>query len=203
MELFICSFCGSERHNKNSWFNHERTCSENKNRNYKNGMTGKKGSNQYLKCQKLNLPKPKYDTSNRPKPIWMQQDREVWLQSIKGNGGYRANAGNSKKFRVKDSFGKDVVLQSTYELLCSQILNEIGVLWVRPTYLKYDNKKYFPDFYLIEHDIYLDPKNSYRANLDNEKIQKVILQNGVNLFVVLKENLTKQWFCNLIGKIED
>lgn len=51
MELFICSYCCSERKNKNSWLNHERTCPSNPNRNYKNGMTGKKAWNNGLTQQ--------------------------------------------------------------------------------------------------------------------------------------------------------
>ncbi len=58
MKLFICSYCGSERKNHNSWRNHERCCSSNPNRNYKNGKVGKKGSNQYTKAEELGLPKP-------------------------------------------------------------------------------------------------------------------------------------------------
>ena len=58
MELFICCHCGSKRENHNSWKNHERCCSFNHNRVYKNGMTGKKGSNQYTKAKRLNQPKP-------------------------------------------------------------------------------------------------------------------------------------------------
>lgn len=53
-----CKFCGKICKNKNSFVNHERTCPENPNRNYKNGMTGKKGCNQYIKAEKLGLPKP-------------------------------------------------------------------------------------------------------------------------------------------------
>lgn len=36
-----CQFCNKECKNNNSLKNHERTCPQNPNRNYKNGMTGK------------------------------------------------------------------------------------------------------------------------------------------------------------------
>lgn len=51
MKLFICQFCGNERKNHNSWRNHERTCPSNPTRNYKNGMSGKNGRNQYMKAK--------------------------------------------------------------------------------------------------------------------------------------------------------
>ena len=113
-------------------------------------------------------------------------------------GGYRPNAGRSKKFRVYDSFGKSVVLQSSYELECSIILNEMNVRWTRPRALKYDNKNYFADFYLIDFDIYLDPKNNFKAKQDEEKIQKVMSQNNVNIYILLKENITREFIASLI-----
>ena len=70
-----------------------------------------------------------------------------------GFGGYRPNAGRSKKFKVLDSFGREITLQSTFELECSKVLDEMGVRWVRPKALKYDGKNYFADFYLFENKI--------------------------------------------------
>ena len=65
MELFICQFCGSERKNHNSWRNHERCCPSNPDRNYKNGMSGKKGRNQYQKAKDLGLPAPEISEETR------------------------------------------------------------------------------------------------------------------------------------------
>ena len=126
-----------------------------------------------------------------------------WSQSEEGklsnskNGGYRENAGRSKKYKVEDSFGKIVTLQSSYELLCSEILDEMNIKWIRPSYLKYDDRKYFPDFYLPDFDLYLDPKNDYLAEIDKSKIDKVIEQNKVNVFILTKEKLTKEYFRTL------
>ena len=115
-------------------------------------------------------------------------------------GGYRANAGKSKKFKVKDSFGNLVTLQSSYELQCSEILNELGIQWIRPKHLKYDNgRKYFPDFYLIEHDIFLDPKNDYLAKMDYEKIEKVKCENKVRVFILTKDKLNSNYIKTLVG----
>jgi len=113
-------------------------------------------------------------------------------------GGYRPNAGRSKKFKVKDSLGNDTTLQSTYELECSEILNLLSIRWIRPKALKYDNKNYFADFYLLDYDVYLDPKNNYKAKQDKEKIEKVIEQNGVKVFVLLKEQLNNEYILSVI-----
>lgn len=117
----------------------------------------------------------------------------------KRGGGYREGAGKSKKFHVPDSYGKIVCLQSTYELECSQILNGLGVNWIRPKALKYDEiKNYFADFYLPDYDIWLDPKNSFKAECDKIKIEKVITQNNVKLFILLKHQLTEEYISKML-----
>ena len=113
-------------------------------------------------------------------------------------GGYRENAGHSKKFRVQDSFGNDVVLQSSYELQCSEVLNSLNIKWIRPKSLSYDDRKYFADFYLIEYKIYLDPKNDYKAKQDTDKIQKVIEQNNVVIHVLTKKQITEEYIKMLV-----
>lgn len=113
-------------------------------------------------------------------------------------GGYRPGAGRSKKYKVFDSFGNDVLLQSSYELRCSEILNELNIKWIRPKALHYDNRKYYGDFYLTDYDVYLDPKNPYKARLDKEKIEKVIAQNKIKLYILFEENLTKEYILDLI-----
>jgi hypothetical protein len=115
-----------------------------------------------------------------------------------GFGGYRSNAGRSKKFKVFDSFGKQTTLQSTYEYATFEILCELGITWVRPKALKYDGKNYFADFYLPDFDVWLDPKNDYKAKCDAEKIALVIEQNNIKLFVLLQHQITKEYITRII-----
>lgn len=140
--------------------------------------------------------------------------RTAWNKGIKSKqdlrdpeyigkiGGYRANAGRSKKFKVVDSFGSSTTLQSTYELKCKEILDQIGILWVRPKALKYDNRNYFADFYLPEYDIWLDPKNDYKAKQDEEKIRKVIKQNNVNLYVLRYDQINVEYITSLTRQLK-
>ena len=118
------------------------------------------------------------------------------LAKKQGFGGYRENAGRSKKFYYKDSFGNTVCLQSTYELKCAEILDKLGIRWVRPKHLKYDNKKYFPDFYLVDYNIFLDPKNDFLAKKDQEKIEKVCEQNNVIVLILTKDELDEKFIKN-------
>ena len=199
-----CVFCNKETTTR-SHKNHERCCPSNPNRNYKNGMTGKQSWNKGLTK----------DTDDRIKNASIKLSETLKnleghgfcskeyfespnhkLNSSKG-GGYRENAGRSKKFKVIDSYGKETTLQSSYELKCSEILNELDIKWLRPKALKYDNRNYFADFYLPDFDIWLDPKNDYKASLDAEKIKSVIEQNNVKLFVVLQHQLTPEFIKSL------
>lgn len=119
--------------------------------------------------------------------IWDKEKRSQIAKS-KGCGGYRPNAGHSQKYKVTDSFGNQVTLQSSYELLCAEILDNLQIKWIRPKSLTYNGKRYFPDFYLPDHDLYLDPKNDYLAKLDEQKIACVREQNSVEVVI-----LTKEW----------
>lgn len=190
--MYICKYCGSSKHSYPSIRTHQRICPKNVNRKYKNGMTGKKGSNQYIKAKLEGREKPKYDRSHVPLNGAMLASSELkskWAKDGK-TGGYKENAGRSKKFKVIDSYGKETVLQSSYEFLCSNLLNELNIKWCRPSGLKYDGRWYFADFFLPEFNLYLDPKNDYKMKLDEQKIQKVSEQNGINVIVLSKKDLT-------------
>lgn len=139
---------------------------------------------------------PKFKTIGRCKdPIKEKERREKISIAMKniGFGGYRENAGHSKKFKVKDSNGNVVCSQSTYELKLSEILNELNVHWIRPKHFYYDlngqKKRYYPDFFLSEHNLYIDTKNSYLATKDAEKIKLVKEQNLINLIVLTEQQI--------------
>lgn len=92
-------------------------------------------------------------------------------------------------------FAGKVFLQSSYELTLAKSLDENNIKWIRPNFISYfhelDNKqrKYFPDFYLIDYDVYLDPKNDFLINFHKNKIQYVIDQNKIKLIVLTKNQL--------------
>lgn len=144
--------------------------------------------------RKLNSGNTAWNKGNRSKPDMRNPE---YIGKI---GGYRPNAGRSKKFKVIDSFGKETVLQSTYELECAKLLNSMNIKWNRPRALKYNSKNYFADFYLPDYSVYLDPKNSYKAKLDAIKIAAVIAENNVKLFVLLKEQINEEYIRLLIQR---
>tara|TARA_B100000212_G_C27369129_1_gene531735 strand:- start:770 stop:1186 length:417 start_codon:yes stop_codon:yes gene_type:complete len=77
--------------------------------------------------------------------------------------------GKKKLWSKKSEFikldGTKVVMDSTWEVACAERLDELGVEWSRDPKMKlqYRTQKlklrnYIPDFYLPDHDIYLEVK---------------------------------------------
>lgn len=123
-------------------------------------------------------------------PEWVSTNRAVLVNNGREHGGYKEGAGRSQKFWMPDSFGTIVCLQSSYEKRMAEILDTQSIRWVRPKAFRYDDGRlYYPDFYLIDYDIFLDPKNSWLVKRDIEKIRKVMEQNNIDVRLVLKEDL--------------
>lgn len=113
---------------------------------------------------------------------------------------------NSKKIMYNG-----VYLGSSYELSLAKSLDENSIIWCRPSPLKWIDKnnnerRYFPDFYLPDYDIYLDPKNDFLINnknpetgiKDSDKIFFAAVQNNVVILILNKNELTwesvhKKW----------
>jgi hypothetical protein len=71
---------------------------------------------------------------------------------------------------------KGVVLESTWELKVAEELDRLTIRWIRPKPIKWidglgKSRLYYPDFYLEEYDVFLDPKNPYCMVKDMEKMQ--------------------------------
>lgn len=72
---------------------------------------------------------------------------------------------------------KEVTLQSTWELKVAERLDASEIVWIRPEPIKWFDSTgkshwYFPDFYLPDHDLYLDPKNRRVMERDTEKLHE-------------------------------
>ena len=73
-------------------------------------------------------------------------------------------------------------------------LDENNITWTRPEPLGWidsNNIKhlYYPDFYLPDYNVYLDPKNSFLIKKDEEKINRTALQNKINIIVLTVDQL--------------
>jgi hypothetical protein len=91
-----------------------------------------------------------------------------------------------RKYTKKD--GSVVSLDSSWEEALAIRLDEIGINWIRPDPIKWiDNTgvvhNYFPDFYLTDFDIYLDPKNPYAIKAQQNKL-KCLTEQIKNLKII-------------------
>ncbi len=99
---------------------------------------------------------------------------------------------------------KDVLLESSYELKLAEDLDKNGINWKRPKRLYWvdssgKKRHYTPDFYLIDYDIFLDPKNDYLIIQDEEKIRLCSLQNKVKIYILSKNQLNWSSVKKLLG----
>lgn len=70
------------------------------------------------------------------------------------------------------------LFDSNWEVTLAKRLDELNIRWIRPKPLKWIDSKqlernYFPDFYLIDYDLYLDPKNKYCREIQKEKLDYI------------------------------
>ena len=101
---------------------------------------------------------------------------------------------NFRKTYYYEKNGEIVILESSWELNTAVALDKEAIRWIRPTPFRYfddvgKERRYYPDFYLPDYDIYLDPKNEYLRTQDRRKIELVERQNGVRILVLSREDL--------------
>lgn len=84
--------------------------------------------------------------------------------------------GSRKNIYYKSKNGNTIILESSWEEKIAIFLDELNIKWERPKPLKwFDNNLkehlYYSDFYLIDYNLYLDPKNQYCIQKDKYKLE--------------------------------
>ncbi len=90
--------------------------------------------------------------------------------------------------------GKEIYMDSSYEIKVAEELDKNNIRWERSAPMKWidaSNQKhnYHADFYLLDYNIYLDPKNDYLIKKDKDKIHRASTQNNVTIIVLSKREL--------------
>lgn len=91
-----------------------------------------------------------------------------------------------REYTKKD--GSIVKLDSSWEEALAIRLDAIDIKWTRPNPIRWIDESgvfhnYFPDFYLVDFDVYLDPKNPYAIKAQKNKI-KCLTEQIKNLIII-------------------
>lgn len=192
---YFCKFCGRKSPKRNNLSRHERSCVNNPNRIFKDHHGWNKGLTKETSTIIANSA-PKIANTLKGKP-WNgchTEEFKARLSKLSREKGFGGTIGSLKyNFKKKDS--SVVKLQSSYELRYAQFLEDNDVKWIRPSkgipWID-DNQvshKYYPDFYLIDYDVYVDPKNDFLIEKDKRKIELVCKQNNIFVKILSVEEL--------------
>lgn len=195
---FVCQFCEKHISNKGSLVAHEKTCKLNPDRIEdwrKNNLGdyskfGHIGSNQFIKSDKLGLPKPEVSQETRDKLREITTQRNLIYWSTEENKKKHSKimsdvvkmypdsySSSNVNGRVKKVDYKGIKLDSSWEYIVAETLDYNSIKWVRPTVgfeYNWNNSThlYFPDFYLPEYDLYIEVKG-YEREKDRKKYTSV------------------------------
>lgn len=171
-----------------------------------------------ISTTKQNLSKPKYSKvsfckncnniikHSHNKTCSKKCYSELASKTAKNNPLLGGNKNNRAYGWYESIFAGRVWLESSYEYKVAKQLDENNINWIRPKGLPYTinnkSKTYFPDFYLVDYDSYLDPKNDYLIPQDTPKINCVIEQNNVKVFILTKTQLDWETIKSLVFPVK-
>ena len=94
----------------------------------------------------------------------------------------KALASKHRRLKKNTVMYKGILLDSTWELELAKRLDELGVKWTRPEPIEWIDEQglkhnYFPDFFLPDYDLYLDPKNPHAVRVQRKKLKKLLTQH--------------------------
>jgi hypothetical protein len=206
--MLKCKYCESERKTLNSLRQHEIRCNKNPegikvtsnfyryNIDVKNGIKEKKFSNQYTKSDYLGLEKPKMSNELKTK-LRSASSKRIWTDEMKKNHSESMKKAvishpssysiNNVSGRVKNIEYNGFILKGKWELEFAKWLDQNKIEWtnkiLKPFSYIWENNNhlYFPDFYLIDYNLYVEIKG-YERERDLQKWK------SVENLIVLKKN---------------
>ena len=203
MEDLICRYCGKICKNQNSFKNHERCCKQNPNRNYKNGMLGKKCNRKGLTSANCESIKRQRETYKQNKLLGLHKDTSGENNSMKKHpeaklkisqtclkkskeGTWHTSLAKNHHYNYK---GND--LHCKWELAYAIWLDEQNIVWERNKdrfeYIYQGKKHYYtPDFYLPDTKEYVEVKG-YATGKDYAKWKQ--FPKNLKLIVLKKKQL--------------
>lgn len=167
------------------------------NQKVKDGTVKKLHANQYTKAERLGLDKPILTDETRFKigSGWRGKKHTKEEKEKISNGIRKAIQEHPESYssvnvngRVKKQLYNNVMLDGSWEVEVAKYLDKNNIKWIRPlTGFEYEwqgnTHTYFPDFYLVDYDAYIEVKG-YQRDRDLYKWKAV-----ENLVIIKKEEI--------------
>lgn len=122
------------------------------------------------------------------------------MSEIALNNPYQRKCKKTSSYIQKD--WTVVSLDSSWEIFVAVFLDKYNISWSRPKPIKWNDKEwkshnYFADFYLLDYDLYLDPKNEYVLRVQKEKID-ILLSTYSNIVILEEKHLNEEYLKELL-----
>ena len=203
-KLSNCKYCNTEFtiETASQRANHSRWCDLNPKRiqYVKDLILRSKNSseNQYTKAKKMGTDIPKSPLKGKPSTFLGKRHTDDVKEIIRQkalNSNHRRLVRSIRNYTKLD--GTIVQLDSSWEEMLASRLDTLNIDWIRPGPMKWIDSKgrirnYFPDFYLPEYNIFIDPKNPAAYNQQIEKVTW-LKTNIKNLVFLLSEDEIKNF----------
>jgi hypothetical protein len=185
IKLKNCKYCNLEFDNWNpsQIANHSRWCEKNpKHDQYildsakaRNGITEESRKKQAVGISRAHK-EGRYSHCNR-KTFLGRKHTEETKQHLRE----KALASPHRRLRKGIVEYNGIMLDSSWELELAKRLDELKIAWIRPDPISWVDDagvyhNYFPDFYLTEHDLFLDPKNPQAIKVQQKKLNCLLKQ---------------------------
>jgi len=122
------------------------------------------------------------------------------IQAIENTNFGGSTVRSNGEWYYNENENEEVWLDSSWEVKFAEYLDEENIEWIRPSYFEWIDKdetkrKYYPDFYLIEEDVYVDVKNDYLNSLEKteRKINSAQKLNNIDIKILTEEDLNKKY----------
>jgi hypothetical protein len=209
MNIRVCKHCKNEfdiADKPSGWMaNHSRWCDENpKKSEYKKGSlkaieamnaARKKNGyhNHYTKAKLEGREIPESPMKGKPGTFLGKTHTEETKQILSE----KALASSHRRLKKNTIEYKGILLDSSWELELAKRLDELKIKWVRPDPIPWVDEygvthNYFPDFYLEDYDLFLDPKNPQAVKVQMKKLNCLLTQYP-NIIIIESLDECKQY----------
>lgn len=145
------------------------------------------------------------DTGNSKRKCCSETCRKQYLKLKSQLNPKCGGQKHTNRSQISNQRGQLFTAESSFEVRVANILNNLNIHWIRPSYVWYQDsenkrRRYYPDFFLSDHNLYLDPKNDYLIATDSDKIRRASEANNITIVILSESQITEEFVKNLLGK---